>query len=202
MGKPPRKIGAATIEDLLAIPEDKRWHEIVDGELVQRAMSNPLHGYTHTSIGARLSDPYGGPPGRRGPGGWWILTDTEIELAPDQIYRPDLSGWRRDRLRVLPKEWPLRVRPDWVCEILSPNNYKNDTIRKFRNYHRHEVPHYWILDPAGHSLTVYRHTADGYLAAAIAGAGERIHAEPFDAVELDIDELFGDIAEEEPATEG
>lgn len=30
-----------------------------------------------------------------------------------------------------------------------------------------------------------------------AARGERVHAEPFDAVEIDLDELFGDEAEDE-----
>lgn len=205
MGEPARKVKAratATIEDLLAIPEDKRWHEIIDGELVRKAMPSFAHGRGQNRLGSRIGDPYDRPSGRRGPGGWWILTDVEVELAPEQVYRPDLVGFRRERVPTPPPDWPIRVRPDWVCEILSPSNATNDTLRKFRNYHRYEIPHYWILDPVGHTLFVHRWAADGYLVVATAEAGERIHAEPFDAVELDIDELFGDIAEEEPATEG
>src|SRR5262245_52144589 len=34
----------ATVEDLLAIPEEERFHEIIDGELVQKAMPTPKHG--------------------------------------------------------------------------------------------------------------------------------------------------------------
>lgn len=197
MGEPARKlIPSATIDDLLAIPEEKRWHEIIDGELIQRALPSPAHGYTQVTIGARLRDPYGGPPERRGPGGWWIFSDTDVELAPHQIYRPDLIGFRRERMPVMPKEWPIRIRPDWVCEILSPSNYTNDTLKKFRNYHRYQVPYYWIIDPQNHIITVYRYSEPGYVVLTVAGPGEKVNAEPFEAVELDVGELFGDLEAE------
>jgi Uma2 family endonuclease len=186
----------ATLDDLLAIPEGERDHEIIDGELVRRAMPRLVHGRSLIGLGARIRVPYDRPPGRRGPGGWWICGDPDIELAPDQIYRPDLAGWRRERMPSMPEEHPVRLRPDWVCEILSPNNATNDTIKKFRNYHRYQVPHYWILDPMNETLTVHRWAEPGYMAILLAERGERVHAEPFDAVEIDLDELFGDIAEE------
>ena len=46
----------------------------------------------------------------------------------------------------MPHGSPMRLFPDWVCEILSTNK-RNDLVRKKRVYHRHELPHYWILDP-------------------------------------------------------
>jgi Uma2 family endonuclease len=83
------------------------------------------------------------------------------------------------------------VRPDWVCEILSTNK-SNDVIRKKRVYHRHQVPHYWIIDPAKETLAVYRWTADGYVEILAAERGETVRAEPFDAIPLQVGVLFGD----------
>jgi Uma2 family endonuclease len=191
---PARKL--ATLADLLAIPEAERRHEIIDGELVQKAITRPMHGRGLTRMSARISDPYDRPPGRRGPGGWWLLADVDIEFAPDQIYRPDLSGFRRERLPTLPDDHPLRLRPDWVCEILSPTNNTHDTVKKFRTYHRCQVPHDWILDPMNQTLTVHRWAEPGYIVLLIAAPGERVRAEPFDAVELDIAAILGDAAEE------
>ncbi|MDI3283600.1 Uma2 family endonuclease [Polyangium sp. 15x6] len=201
MGSPARRIKPATIEDLLAIPEEERRHEIIDGELVQKAMTNAVHGASLLGLGSVIREEYGRGRRSRGPGGWWLVADADIAFAADQIYRPDLAGWRRERMPTLPKEWPIRIRPDWVCEVLSPTNRSNDRVRKYRNYHRFEVPHYWILDPMDETLTVFRWTEPGYLVALIAERGERVHAEPFEAVELDINELFGDAEDDEP-TEG
>lgn len=68
--------------------------------------------------------------------------------------------------------------------------------KKFRNYHRYQVPYYWIIDPQQHIVTVYRYSEPGYVVLNMAGPGETVKAEPFEAVELDVGELFGDLEEQ------
>ena len=186
-----------TIEDLLAIPEHERFHEIIDGELVRKAMPSARHGAAQTATSQLLRPFNRRPGGKGGPGGWWFTSETEVELSPNQIYRPDICGWRREHLPELPAETPVEVRPDWVCEILSPSNAGNDNagndmVKKLRAYHRHQVPHYWIIDPIAETLTVHRFTEDGYLLVLAAERPERVRAEPFDAIELQVSVLFGD----------
>ena len=102
-----------------------------------------------------------------------------------------MAGWRRDRVPEQPEEALVMVRPDWVCEILSTNR-RNDLIKKKRVYHRHQVPHHWILDPDKGTLTVYRWTPDAYLELLIAERGEEVCPEPFEALFLRVAALFGD----------
>ena len=186
-----------TVEDLLAIPEEQRFHEIIDGELVRKAMPSARHGGTQSAT-SQLLRPYNRRPGGTGgPGGWWFAAETEVELAPDQVYRPDVSGWRRERLVELPTAVPVQLRPDWVCEILSPTNARNDTVKKLRGYHRYQVPHYWVIDPVAETLTVHRFTESGYLLVLATERGERVRAEPFEAIELQVGVLFGDDEEGE-----
>lgn len=182
----------ATLADLLAIPEEERFHEIIDGELVRKAMPSPRHGGAQRKLAEKIG-PYQrrpGPPGT--PGGWWFVTEVEVEFEPRHVYRPDVAGWRRERLAVLPEETPVRVVPDWVCEILSPSNARNDLVRKKRVYHRCKVPHYWLLDPMNETLSVQRWTQDGYTEVLCGVRGEKVRAEPFDAVELAVGAFFGD----------
>ena len=101
-------------------------------------------------------------------------------------------GWQRDRLAALPDDAPVRCRPDWVCEILSASNRSQDLVKKLRVYHACQVPHYWIADPMSETLMVHRWTQDGYLLVLAADRSERVRAEPFDAIELPLGELFGD----------
>lgn len=79
---------------------------------------------------------------------------------------------------------------------MSESNRTVDTVTKLRRYHQAGVAHYWILDQLDRTLTVYRHTADGYLVALPADAHERVRAEPFDAIELHVAVLFGDDPDE------
>lgn len=119
----------------------------------------------------------------------------EVLFEDTQVLKPDVAGWRRDRLSALPADVPIRVRPDWVCEILSTNR-RRDLVAKKRIYHRYEVGHYWIIDPVEETLSVNRWHADGYVEVSIAERGERVRAEPFGDLELCVGVLFGDDPDE------
>ena len=181
----------ATVTDLLAISEDLRHHELIDGEIVEKASPTWDHSEAQSSLLVQLKGPFQRKTGG-GPGGWWIGCEIDVQLAVDQVYRPDVVGWRRDRVQEPPRGCPTTVRPDWVCEVLSPTNAASDTVRKLRSYHRAGVPHYWLADPATRTLVVYRWQPEGYLLALSAAAPERVHAEPFAAIELSVAALFGD----------
>jgi Uma2 family endonuclease len=184
----------AVLEDLLALPSEGQGYEIIDGELVQKETS-PKHGGVQLRFGSLLR-PYNRRPGGRLPGGWIFATEVLIDFGSKQILRPDVAGWRRERLPELPAEPVLQVLPDWTCEILSPSNASNDLVKKKRVYHQRQVPHYWIIDPLGETLTVHRWSPDGYVEVLSALRGERVRAEPFAAIELNVGVFFGDDEEE------
>jgi Uma2 family endonuclease len=184
------KIQRATIADLLAIPEEHRRHEIIDGVLVEKEAASGRHGGAQVRIAQRLG-PYDRRPGGRSPGGWWFATEVEIQFADTQVFRPDIAGWRRERMTALPSEVPIAIRPDWICEILSTNK-RNDLIKKKRAVHLHQVGHYWLVDPVDETLAVQRWHPDGYVEVLIADRDERVRAEPFEAIELRVATLFGE----------
>jgi len=186
------KRSPATVTDLLAIPEDERYHEVIDGELVRKAMPTFEHGDAQSALASRIKGPFQRRPGGTLPGGWWIGTEVEIELAPSHVYRPDVVGWRRERVPERPRGTPISIRPDWICEVLSPSNPGTDRVKKLNHYHQFSVPHYWIVDPMEESLSVFRWTSDGYLLVLAAGREARVHAEPFEAIELPVSALFGE----------
>ena len=70
-----------TYEDYLLLPELNRRYEIIDGELVRKAMPSPKHARSQAALTGKLFGPYsrrsGGPPER--PGGWWFLTEVEAD---------------------------------------------------------------------------------------------------------------------------
>jgi Uma2 family endonuclease len=194
--KPARVHPLATVADLLALPEATRFHEIVAGEVVQKAAPTGEHGAAQAAVAGSLFGPFSRRPGGKFPGGWWFETEVEIEFETHEIYRPDVAGWRRERSPERPGGTPIGLRPDWICEILSPSNARDDQVTKFETYRRCGVPHYWIADPHLRTLQVFRLTPDGYLVALTAQAGQRVRAEPFDAVQLEVGVLFGADPEE------
>jgi len=61
------------------------------------------------------------------------------------------------------------------------------------------ITHYWLADPERRSLTVLRRVEEGYIIATVAALGERVRAEPFGDVEVDLDEVFTDEDEAAPS---
>lgn len=167
--------------------------EVIHGAVVYKAEPSAEHGDAQLGLGTAIRGRFHGPPGGpRGPGGWWILAEVDVELERHEVYRPDLVGWRRERVAERPRGRPVRIRPDWVCEVLSPSNAKTDLVDKLEVYRRATVPHYWIVDPVTETLTVHRWTPEGYLIALRAARGATVRAEPFEAIEIAVGTLFGD----------
>ncbi len=183
----------ATLVEFLSIPEHERFHELVGGAIIEKASPSGEHGGTQTGIVRTVAPPFQRRSGGRGgPGGWWIATEVEVMLASGEIVRPDVVGWRRERCPEQPRGKIIKLRPDWVCEVLSPSNANHDTVKKLRSYHRDGVPHYWIADPLEGTLTVMRWSADGYVTILSAERDEVVRAEPFEELELTVATLLGD----------
>lgn len=194
MSEPARR--AATLEDFWAIPERERFHELIGGALLPKAAPSGEHGGAQAGVVIAVGAPFQRATGRGGPGGWWIATEVEVLLETSQemgqIVRPDVVGWRRERCPDRPTGTPIKLRPDWICEIVSPGHATDDTVKKLRLYHRAGIPHYWLVDPRDATLTVMRWSAAGYITVMSAERGEVVRAEPFEAIELAVGTLFGD----------
>ena len=142
------------------------------------------HQRTALSVGADLRGPF--DHGKGGPGGWWILPEPGIELPDTPEIAPDVAGWRRERLPVLPEDAPIRTVPDWVCEILSPTTRRHDLLVKKPYYARIGVANHWLIDLAARTLTAYRLEAGRWVELGVFGDEREARIEPFEAATLDI----------------
>lgn len=113
-------------------------------------------------------------------------------LDAGDVVRPDVLGWRRDRVAQRPTGFPVREHPDWVCKVVSPTDANNDTVKKLRLCHRAAVTNYWLVDPRDAMLTVMRRSDPGYTTVLRAERGETVRPEPFEQIELGVGTLFGD----------
>jgi Uma2 family endonuclease len=57
-------------------------------------------------------------------------------------------------------------------------------------YRRAGVHHAWITSWQGRTLEVFRRQSEGWLRVATFSGDTRVRAEPFDAVELDLSQLW------------
>jgi Uma2 family endonuclease len=182
---------AATYRDLFDLPENVVG-EILAGEIYATPRPIVAHGVVSSNLGMDLGVPFG--RGRGGPGGWWILDEPEVHLGGDVLV-PDLAGWRRERLPDLLELVHIDIAPDWVCEILSPATQVRDRTLKMSIYAREGVPHLWLVDPKARLLEVYRLHEGRWLLLGVHEGRARVRAEPFDAVELALGPLWGEVEE-------
>jgi Uma2 family endonuclease len=185
----------ATYDDVLRAPEHVI-AEIIDGELVTQPRPAGRHSAVASALGEELGPPF--KRGRGGPGGWLLLDEPELHLGNDVLV-PDLAGWRRERLPLVGDEAFFVVRPDWVCEVLSPSTEKRDRAAKLSIYAREHVPHAWLVNPVQRTLEVLRLVADKWLTVAVHLDDQRVRAEPFAAIELDLAILWSDLEPTTPA---
>lgn len=181
---------AATFADLARVPETMIG-QIIDGQLFVLPRPTLPHAQTTSNAGADINARFGrtGPPG-----GWWILDEPQLHLGADALV-PDLAGWRRERLPAIPRAPFLSLAPDWVMEVLSPSTASIDRISKARIYARSGVQWLWFVDPNACTVEVNRLANGAWLQIAAFGAGERVCAEPFEAVEFDTLDWFVAAAE-------
>ena len=163
--------------------------EILDGELHISPHPNRPQATVRTILSALLVMPF--RLGRGGPGGWVIVNQPEIHLGarPDKLV-PDIAGWSRERMPDAiggddaPAHYDLA--PDWVCEVLSDHTRRIDKVQKMRIYAREGVRHVWHVDPRAHTLDIFRLQDGHWLLVSSFVGDERLHAEPFEANELEL----------------
>jgi len=192
MGLPAEKLHhRATFADYAAVPETKD-AALIDGVLHVMPKPAPAHVSVASGLGADLSGAF--RRGRGGPGGWHILDEPELHFGPahdEDIVAPDIAGWRIERMPVLPRKAYFTLAPDWVCEVLSPSTEKVDRIDKMPIYARERVKHVWLVHPIRQTIEVFALNADGFWLLIGTHAGNcRVRMPPFDAIELDLGELW------------
>ena len=150
------------------------------------------HADAQLGVGTAVRSTYHRRPSDEGPpGGWWSYVEPTIQLSLRDVYRPDLAGWRRDRLPERPVGFPIHHVPDWVCEVLSPGNARHDLVQKRRAYHAAKVGYYWIVDPSREEVTVLRWTLEGYTIVEVDAEDGVLRLPPFPAAPIVLAELFG-----------
>lgn len=177
----------ATYNDLVALSEDVIG-EIVAGELHASPRPAGRQLAAGAGLGGMLVPPFQFAQG--GPGGWWILDKPEVHLAADVVV-PDIGGWRRERMRDAPEAAFIELRPDWVCEILSPSTARFDRVRKLPVYAAVGVPYVWIVDPRLKTLEVLRLDGGRWVIIGLSDSDDVVRAEPFEAIEARLGQLWG-----------
>ncbi len=142
-----------TTADLLAMPDDGKLYELIEGELYVSTQPNWHHQYACI----RLSRAFENWNERSGLG--------IANCAPGLIFSlhdavaPDVVWISIERLsQVLGDDGKLHAAPDLVVEVVSPGwqNEQRDRDTKLKLYSRRGVREYWIVDWQKQQVEIYR----------------------------------------------
>ena len=178
----------ATYEDVLRAPQHVI-AEVIDGVLSTQPRPASAHAQAASTLGEELGPPF--KRGKGGPGGWIILDEPELHLGPEpDIVVPDLAGWKRETMPVMPDAPFFTLRPDWVCEVLSPGTRRHDRHEKMPVYLREGVTHVWLIEPTDRLLEVFMLDGASYRLLATHADLDVVRAQPFDAIALELGVLW------------
>src|SRR3954469_16613098 len=174
---------APTLGDLDALPPGTVG-EIINGVLYTMTKPRAWHQRTRSAISGVLRRAFDDGP--NGPGGWWIVGGPGIEMPNALEFSPDVAGWRRERMPKLPDDEPVRVVPDWVCEILSKITRHHVQIVKVPYYAEIGVAYAWLVDLEARVVTARRLESRHWVAIGTYSTETEARIAPFDAVPLNL----------------
>jgi hypothetical protein len=182
----------ATYQDVLNAPSHMV-AEILGGDLYLSPRPAPPHAAAAGALYYELAGPF--RFGRGGPGGWVLLEEPELHLeGHGRPIVPDLAGWRRARMPVLPEAPAISLAPDWVCEVLSPGTETIDRSLKMPIYARAGVTNLWLLDPLRQSVECHERAREDHQVGwthVYTWAGDAaLHLAPFSEIAIDLARLW------------
>ena len=190
MGKPAKR--PATYDDVLQAPPHKV-AEIIEGELILSPRPAGPHAVAESALFGELNGPFA--RGRGGPGGWILLVEPELHLGA-HVLVPDLAAWRRETMSAVANEPYFTIRPDWICEVLSPSTERHDRSAKLALYAAAGVHHAWLVNPLQHTLEVLQlspETPTQWLSLGVFHDDARVSGAPFEFFDLDLSILWQDV---------
>jgi len=145
----------ATEEDLLAMPEDGRKYELVDGEI----RVSPA-GDRHSAIALRLGGRLLAFVEQHGLG-HVMGADAGFRLPGGNVRSPDASFVAAGRFPNdrLPEDWGS-LAPDLAVEVISPGDRPRHVLDKVGEYLEAGVRLVWVIDPQKSNAVVYRSLTD------------------------------------------
>ncbi len=176
----------ATYQDVLDAPENMV-AEIIYGKL--NIHPHPAFQYTRARsvLGSKIGGPFDYDD--EGPRGWAILNKPEVHIDGN-IVVPDLTGWRRERMPVMPEVPYFTLAPDWICEVLSPSTMRHDRVEKRQIYADAKVTYLWHIDPDAKTLEAYELSGDSWLLTHVRSEDNTCDVPPFEAAPFNLGVLW------------
>ncbi len=148
-----------TPDDLLAMPDQGAGHELVDGELVELAVSALAH-LTAGELARRLGNHV--VPGRLG----WVFPENSgfrcFQDDPGRVRRADTAFIRLDRYTpaLATSEGFVTVCPDLAVEVVSPHDTADEVNTKRLEWLDAGARLVWVVYPIRKEIHAYTSPAE------------------------------------------
>lgn len=141
-----------TLENFLALPETKPYNEYIDGKIEQKPVPQGEHSIIQTFLASRINE--------AGKYSKISLALTELRCNINgRSFVPDISVFTWERI---PKTATRRIAnridtyPDWIIEILSPEQSANKVIKKIMICLQAGTQLAWLVDPEDESVLIFK----------------------------------------------
>jgi Uma2 family endonuclease len=140
-----------TLAEFLELPETEPASEYIDGEILQKTMPKAKHSRLQLKLCNAINDvteagrvAYAFPELRCTFGSRSIVPDITVFLWP-QIHWDNTGEPMND----------VNIAPDWIIEILSPDQSPNRITQKILYSLQHGTQLGWMVDPSDRSIVVF-----------------------------------------------
>lgn len=141
-----------TLEEFLELPETKPASEYINGEIEEKPMSEGEHSTLQIRLGTAIN--------QRGKSKKLVYALPELRCTfGGRSIVPDITVFEWDRI---PKTEKGRIAnrftiyPDWIIEILSPDQYANKVIKKIIFCIKQGTKLGWLIDPEDESVIIFK----------------------------------------------
>ena len=173
-----------TADELLAMPDDGKCYELIQGELRMMLPAGGRHGRIALKLGRRIGDHV-----EQHQLGETFAAETGFLLQrdPDTVRATDVAFVSHGRLGTLANEpGYLPVVPDLVAEVVSPNDRSSDIEGKVLDWLAAGALAVLVVDPQTQTVRDYRSTGT----IQIYSAGSIDLGSVIQGLELNVSELF------------
>jgi Uma2 family endonuclease len=173
-----------TYEDLKLIPPDRNRYEIVDGELFVTPAPRTLHQRITGNIFVPLHQHV-----RQHRLGEVFVAPYDVVFAVGTVLEPDILFVSSSRLHYIGED-NLSGPPDLVVEVISESTKRLDREVKLKQYALYGVSEYWLVDPEGKSVEVFRLKGKEYELVARLGFGDTLTSPLLPGLKLPVASLW------------
>ncbi len=138
------------LEAFLQLPETQPASELIDGEIIQKPMPQGEHSLIQVTLCETINQV--AKPQKLA----MAFPELRCVFGGDAIV-PDIAVFRWERIPLNPSGRVanrFESHPDWVIEILSPDQSQTKVLSKLLHCSQHGTELGWLIDPEDESILV------------------------------------------------